>query len=391
MKMHTDPPSICKYCGKSFRINSSLKQHLKKHEGVIVMHHCPDCLIPFTAEKDFENHLKWHHSIGQPSHECQVCHKAFKKACDLQKHRRIHTGKARQKISVGKILILRFNLLLGDRPYKCNQCAKTFTHATSLRNHRAGIHSSDRPFQCSFCGKKFAFLGNLKVHTRSHTNERPYHCDMCDKSFARNANLLEHMRIHSGIKAYKCDECSKAFANSSTYFKHRKIHTNERNYKCHLCDKAFIQNAHLAKHIRTHTNEKPFQCELCTRSFRRSETLSKHSISHQQNDNTMRKGIDNELAHENRNIPNAIINAGDYNVNDVITVTATIPTAHTCSDHSHPTEVAHIVYTFPAPEISALSVQSVTATNNVSVHHSTDADEAANMIDNYNNFELYPS
>lgn len=264
----------------------------------------------------------------------------------------------------------------GERPYKCEFCDKTFNHATSLRNHRAGIHSSERPFQCSFCGKHFTFLGNLKVHMRSHTNERGYACHICPKSFVRNSNLLEHIKIHTGIKSHKCEVCDKSFTNSSTYFKHKKIHTGERNHKCPVCEKAFIQLSHLTKHIRIHTNEKPFQCNVCMKSFRRSDTLFHHKKTHSRenpiaastaNTDYVLNQIDAQMDRQ----PNAAqivyslplhdhpIDTVPLKSNDLITITATLPSVRdsisSCNNLLETSEIPQIIYTFTAPDVSELT------------------------------------
>lgn len=193
----------------------------------------------------------------------------------------------------------------------------------------------------------------------------------------RKANLLEHVKIHTGIKSHKCEICNKSFTNSSTYFKHKKIHTNERNFQCHFCNKTFIQSAHLTKHIRTHTNEKPYACNICgLKSFRRSETLAKHMQTHNKNTNT--KLVDSLDVYANpNNISGSVetVNvsfSGQCNNDGVITVTAAIPTLQSYSDSSQISEIAHILYTFPASDLTSLPTIQPDA--DVS-HHDGDAND----------------
>lgn len=91
MKMHTEAPSKCKYCNKEFLIDTSLIQHLKKHEGPSAVE-CEFCKIPYSCASDLTKHVKRFHSDGKP-HICEHCKKAFIKLSDMKKHMRIHTGK----------------------------------------------------------------------------------------------------------------------------------------------------------------------------------------------------------------------------------------------------------------------------------------------------------
>lgn len=99
-KMHTDAPSQCPYCPKEFAIDTSLRQHLKKHEGPDAVT-CDLCSIPFTRPYDLEMHKKRTHSdslslmvnASEKPHQCERCDKTFAKAYDLKKHQRIHTGR----------------------------------------------------------------------------------------------------------------------------------------------------------------------------------------------------------------------------------------------------------------------------------------------------------
>ena len=80
------PPFLhqCTTCGKRFRQNTHLREHLRTHSG----------------ERPFR---------------CEVCGKGFIQSMHLAEHRRTHTG---------------------ERPHVCPQCGKAFKTFSNLRNHK---------------------------------------------------------------------------------------------------------------------------------------------------------------------------------------------------------------------------------------------------------------
>ncbi|XP_061154848.1 zinc finger protein 135 [Syngnathus typhle] len=138
-----DRPHHCLECGKTFRLISSLKKHIRIH----------------TGEKPYP---------------CSVCGRCFRESGALKTHLRIHTG---------------------EKPYSCTECGNCFRHLDGLRKHRR-THTGEKPYVCAICGKRLSRLQHLKHHQLIHTGERPCCCPFCNRSFKEPAALRKHIRTH---------------------------------------------------------------------------------------------------------------------------------------------------------------------------------------------------
>ncbi|XP_077346066.1 uncharacterized protein LOC143989676 [Lithobates pipiens] len=189
---------------------------------------------------------------------CTECGKCFHSKCNLDVHKRSHTG---------------------EKPYSCPECGKCFVQKSDLVTHQR-CHTGEKPYSCAECGKCFSDKSNLYKHQRSHTGEKPYSCPECGKCFSRKSYLYTHQRSHTGEKPYTCPECGKCFLQKSSLSVHQRSHTGEKPYSCLECGKCFSRKSHLYTHQRSHTGEKPYSCPQCGKCFSQKSDLYRHQRSH---------------------------------------------------------------------------------------------------------------
>ncbi|XP_012262237.2 zinc finger protein 267 [Athalia rosae] len=217
--MHKKPEDLlksypCHLCPKVFKMKGSLMVHMRvAHIGYNLGllpkegdplripgehgYNCPTCGKSFKKEQHVTQHLKTHEG---KQWECDVCSKMFTTKYFLKKHKRLHSG---------------------EMPYKCNICDKTFTFQQSYHKHRL-YHKDDKPHACSTCGRSFKELSTLHNHERIHTGEKPFACETCGKCFRQRVSYLVHRRIHTGAMPYKCTACGKNF----------RYKVSQRTHKC---------------------------------------------------------------------------------------------------------------------------------------------------------------
>ncbi|XP_012995773.2 zinc finger protein 85-like isoform X2 [Esox lucius] len=139
-RTHGGKPSVCPFCGKTFK----QKNHLSRH------------LIIHTGKKPFS---------------CSNCQKSFNRKETLTRHELIHTG---------------------EKSFCCADCGKRFNRKKRLTMHIL-THRGEKPFNCGDCGKSFYSKQTLTRHNMTHTGEKPFSCGDCGRSFSRKEHLTGHI------------------------------------------------------------------------------------------------------------------------------------------------------------------------------------------------------
>ncbi|XP_014485168.1 PREDICTED: zinc finger protein 2 homolog isoform X2 [Dinoponera quadriceps] len=278
-------PKVCAQCGKQYRTNYKLQEHMRKHTGEKPFQ-CMTCEKAFRSKIGLAQHTATH--TGQFDYNCSTCGKGFQCKSYLIVHQRVHSdlkpypcGTCGQNFKTKQSLLDHQNRHLGVKPYMCEICGRGFITKGLCKSHQK-IHSGmdNRQYPCVVCNKMFVSKSYLNTHLRIHTGEKPYLCEVCGKGFLTRVDLKIHSTMHTGEKSFKCEMCGKVFARRAALRCHRRSHTGERPYRCDVCGKTFTQFSPMAIHKRLHTGERPYECDACDKAFVSRSTMMCHRKKH---------------------------------------------------------------------------------------------------------------
>ncbi|XP_060084066.1 zinc finger protein 300-like [Ylistrum balloti] len=206
--IHNPPKYCCDICGKRYKVNTSLKLHVKSHEPNYVkpVYPCSSCDKSFANPSLLRTHTRRKHEpesefereVREVKHFCYICHKTFSSKAALQEHTKI------------------IHMRIYD--HQCDQCGKVFGYEKSLATHKL-IHSSAKNFVCKICGKAFKQKSCMTIHQAIHM-EKKFLCGHCGRGFTQRQSLRRHEIIHRGEKPYSCKLCGQAFNSISTIRRH---------------------------------------------------------------------------------------------------------------------------------------------------------------------------
>ena len=134
----------CAECGKKFRDQQMLRNHLSNH--ITEIYRCMKCMNIFRSERSFANHSATHNNpktfrCTEPS-----CGAVFNMKTSLQNHMQKHSD-----------------------PMECNKCGRTYQYRQGYLEHITYRHLEAKSIPCPGCNKLFWTPTQMRSHrTRYH-------------------------------------------------------------------------------------------------------------------------------------------------------------------------------------------------------------------------------
>ncbi|XP_041352836.1 zinc finger protein 708-like [Gigantopelta aegis] len=298
---------VCSDCGKSFKLPSRLRRHLKVHTGAKPFK-CTVCGKGFSSNQSLQNHRKF---VAANNLQCDVCEMQFCTNFTFTTHKVLHSLSSET---------YGFDSLT----FQCRMCEKVFTSMAALSSHTS-VHNNTQSYKCEICDTLFAQESDLQNHLKSRTSEcvladsldgpqapvfigskslsmccpksapkqhQVYHCDTCARTFHQEQYYKVHMLSHSdqniplpkggqqqGDKTFLCDRCPECFNTRAYLMAHTIAHT-DKSLTCTICHKPYRYLSRLSEHMLFHTREKPYRCSVCGKNYPYYGSLQSHMLIH---------------------------------------------------------------------------------------------------------------
>ncbi|TRY96292.1 hypothetical protein DNTS_024021 [Danionella cerebrum] len=238
-----DRPHRCDQCGRGYRHPCSLLNHKKSHKTGVFR--CLVCQKRYYNLLALKNHQRTHFDLKR--HKCEECGKAFKIQKQLLNHLRLHeehrakTGDRSQGVQSmshpngghyqGGPSHLQ-PMRMADPKMQTPQMNTSYDQHQDFKKPYAGARaqqvddgSGRRPFACDQCGRTYRHAGSLANHKNLHKIGE-YHCNVCNSTYPNRLAMKNHLRMHFALKKYTCADCGRGFRNQ------RQLETHTSNQLC---------------------------------------------------------------------------------------------------------------------------------------------------------------
>ena len=269
MVKHMEGTKSCQHCDFTCTELAFMKKHMEKHNEPNALI-CTDCGKGYKTDAGLKEHMSVHDGQMKPKYElqkCQICETSVKSQF-FAKHMKKHDASDEN---------------VNFFPCTFEGCGKQYLLKKLLLSHRKTAHQLDGAFKCDHC--EFTTSGQRRMdrHVVKHSDARDFICQECGKGYKTDVALKDHILWHTGVFAFKCDLCNTKYLTKGRFNLHKKIthETPPNSFPCPSCDFTCNTKHYLGVHMTKHTGEKKYKCRLsCDKTFRRAPARSKHELIH---------------------------------------------------------------------------------------------------------------
>ncbi|XP_064096792.1 zinc finger protein 816-like isoform X2 [Macrobrachium nipponense] len=172
---------LCKFCMKVFLTGEELKKHQKTHT-TIECKFCGKILVRIGAWENhlkmFHNvEMQSNRDYVGERFSCDQCDKQFTSKSSIRYHMKLHEGKTYACEKCARVFshpgtLRNHQLIHEEKKFICDKCGKGFRTNFHLIMHDNQTHRKARSWKCKYCEKAFARCATYREHVRSHCTRK---------------------------------------------------------------------------------------------------------------------------------------------------------------------------------------------------------------------------
>ena len=155
--------SVCRYCGKAFGSQSTLRLHEMWHRGE-GPYTCTECDVMCFSKGVHTRHIVSHFKIR--TFKCKICSNCLASQSELERHER-------------------------EAKYKCTTCERKFEEKEQLADHVGRDTGEKKKHSCQMCNKAFPFRSNMN----RKWSQPPVAYTLISSLATNRANILLYMCV----------------------------------------------------------------------------------------------------------------------------------------------------------------------------------------------------
>ena len=241
-----------------YRLGSSMNPHIKTvHRGF--WFRCDQCHIKKNSACDLKKHKRMHSVLPRPRKKCNICDIQLLVGDSFVNHmKKLHSDQPRLfcsqcKFSTKYIVYLQVHERGHTELLRCSKCDFSCVQKHVLKRHDIFRHKGEE-FICSSCDFKTDAIYRLHIHEEQH-NERTLKCPHCKYMGKGKYTLKNHMLRHQDPK-YICTECDYKTYDAGNFSTHKSTKHGIVVLKCDTCDYNTKSKRSLRQHKEKHHNQR---------------------------------------------------------------------------------------------------------------------------------------